>query len=75
MQNTIPVINVRALPEKAEIMIRRKFRGSLTLHKVIMGNNMKTPSTERSTDNGSGQDKDWYAMEEEQLTGTTNVTH
>ena len=56
IENTIAVINVRALPENAKIMIRRKFRGSLTLHKVIMGNNMKMPSTERSTDDGQDED-------------------
>lgn len=50
-QNKTAVTSVRALPEKAKIMIRRKFCGSLTFHKVIMGNNMKMPSTERSTVN------------------------
>jgi hypothetical protein len=51
MKNTSAEISViKALPEKAEIMIRRKFCGSLTFHKVIMGNKIKALSTERSTD-------------------------
>jgi hypothetical protein len=38
------LISVNALPENAQIMMERKFCGSLTFHKVIIGNEIREMS-------------------------------
>ena len=47
----ITVINVRALPENAQIMMERKFCGRLTFHKVHIGNRMRAMSAIKCTNN------------------------
>lgn len=41
----------REVPENANIMIRRKFRGSLTFHKVIIGNKTRVQFDKKTTNN------------------------
>ena len=47
----ITVISVKALPENAQIMMERRFCGSLTFHKVIIGNDTSAMSPKIWTNN------------------------
>ena len=49
------VNSVKALPENAQIMMERKFCGSLSFHKVIIGNRMRAMSAKRCTINSQNR--------------------